>query len=84
LSGKDLPRNRHRETVETVLLILAPLFTGLKPGVNETETIKLFEAKLLSRDSCLPVFSHLIRVHQRKSAANFLLVWLLLICANLR
>jgi hypothetical protein len=52
--------------------------------VNETETIKLFEAKLLSRDSCLPVFSHLIRVHQRKSAANFFLVWLLLICANLR
>ena len=30
-----------RETVETVLMILAPLFTGLNPGVNETETVKL-------------------------------------------
>jgi len=33
---KDLPCERHGETVETVPMILASFITGLKPGVNRS------------------------------------------------
>ena len=42
---------RHRETVETVPMILTVLITGLKPGVNQSKTLKLLRRLAHGRSS---------------------------------